>query len=295
VRQAATEVLLHGAPFICDLEDPAERHNYVATLSQVAVCGETPGGLVIRAVDVTGVCRPARVEARLMGVAAHEMRTPLTSILGYSELLVEHTDRGEPVHRYAAAVHRQAQRLEAIVEELLAVTRLEAGREALTLEPVDMAAVVRHVVLSARPMARDHGVAVTVHAETGRAVVRGDALKLERVVANLVTNAIKYGGPGASVRVTVERNGDRVLVAVADTGCGISEQDAPHVFEKFYRARSPQALAVPGTGLGLAIVKLIVEAHEGDTALHTVVGAGSTFTVSLPVSGPRRHEASTAA
>lgn len=295
VRDAATDVVLHGAPFICDLEDPTGRRHFVATLSQVPVGGEAPGGLVVRCIDVTGVCRPARVEARLMSIAAHEMRTPLTSILGYADLLIDSTDRGSTPRRYAAAVHRQAQRLEAVVEELLAVTRLEAGRDELTTEPVDLVALARHVIAAAEPIASDQGLSLAVESDAARAFVRGDALKLERMVENLVTNAVKYSPAGAAVRATVRRSGDRVVVAVADTGPGIPAEDAPHVFEKFYRARTPETYAVPGTGLGLSIVKLIAEAHGGEVTLRTALGAGSTFTVSLPIDGPRRSQASTAA
>lgn len=295
VRDAATDVVLHGTPLIFDLEDPSGARTYVGTLSQVPVGGEAPGGLVVRCIDVTGVCRPARVEARLMSVAAHEMRTPLTSIQGYAELVVEHTDRDSPAHRYAAAVHRQTQRLEAIVEELLAVTRLEAGRDQLTLEQVDIVALCHHVVGAARPMAGDRGVNLSLSAEPPSVCVRGDALKLEQVVENLVVNAIKYSHSGASAQVTIRQAGDRALVMVSDTGPGIPAEDAPHVFEKFYRAQTPEGQAVPGTGLGLSIVKLIAEAHEGEVTLRTALGAGSTFTVSLPVDGPRRREAWTAA
>ena len=181
------------------------------------------------------------------------------------------------------------------MEELLAVTRLEAGRDELTTEPVDLVALARHVIAAAEPIASDQGLSLAVESDAARAFVRGDALKLERMVENLVTNAVKYSPAGAAVRATVRRSGDRVVVAVADTGPGIPAEDAPHVFEKFYRARTPETYAVPGTGLGLSIVKLIAEAHGGEVTLRTALGAGSTFTVSLPIDGPRRSQASTAA
>jgi signal transduction histidine kinase len=290
-RQAATDVLIHGTPFICDIEDPSGRYNYVATVTQVAIEGDAPGGLAIRCIDVTGVCRPARVEARLMSVAAHEMRTPLTSILGYSELLLDKTDRGSIARRYAAAIHRQAGRVESIVSELLAVTRLEAGREELVIEPVDAMMLARSVANAMEPLARDHGVTLAVQGEEDEAQIRGDVRKLERVVENLVANAIKYSPPGATVTVDVQRTGDRAVLSVSDTGYGIAEKDVPHVFEKFYRAKNQHTQAVAGTGLGLAIVKLIVEAHGGEVTLRSAVGQGSTFTVRLPISEPHSTQA----
>lgn len=294
-RQAATDVLVHGTPFICDIEDPTGKYNYVATVTQVAIEGDAPGGLAIRCIDVTGVCRPARVEARLMSVAAHEMRTPLTSILGYSELLLDKTQRGSVARRYAAAIHRQAGRVESIVRELLAVTRLEAGREELVIEPVDVTMLARSVVAVMEPLARDHGVTLSVNGKQDEVQARGDVRKLERVVENLVANAIKYSPPGATVTVEVQRTGDRAILSVSDTGHGIPAKDVPHVFEKFYRAKNRDTQAVAGTGLGLAIVKLIVEAHGGEVTLRSALGQGSTFTVRLPMTGPRPAQASTSA
>ncbi len=291
-RQAATDVLVHGTPFICDIEDPTGKYNYVATLTQVAIEGDAPGGLAIRCIDVTGICRPARVEARLMSVAAHEMRTPLTSIIGYSDLLLGKVGKGSVARRYAAAIHRQAGRVESIVRELLAVTRLEAGREELVIETVDVMMVAQSIVAALEPVAKDHGVSLSAEGETAHTEVRGDVRKLERVVENLVTNAIKYSPPGASVAVNVRRTGDRVVLSATDSGHGIPAKDVPHVFEKFYRARNRHTQAVAGTGLGLAIVKLIVEAHGGEVTLRSAVGAGSTFAVRLPVAGPRSAQAS---
>jgi signal transduction histidine kinase len=285
VRDAAMGVLLHGTPYICDLEDRAGRYNYVASLTRVGPDGESPAGLALRCIDVTGVCRPARVEARLMSIAAHEMRTPLTSVMGYAELLQGQAEEGSAARRYAEAIRRQAHRMEAVVAELLAVTRLEAGREELLVEPVDMGAVARGVVAGLQPMADARHIALAVQA-LGDATIRGDVPKLERVVENLVTNGIKYSPEGASVSVSLRSEPDRVILEVADTGHGLSVEDAPYVFEKFYRAKNHHSEGVEGTGLGLAIVRLIVEAHGGSVSLRSVEGAGSTFAVALPVAGP---------
>ena len=220
-----------------------------------------------------------------MSVAAHEMRTPLTSVMGYAELLQGQAPEGSAAKRYAEAIERQAHRMEAVVAELLTVTRLEAGREELLIEPVDMGAVARGVVTGLQPIADARHITLAVQA-TGEATVRGDVPKLERVVENLVTNAIKYSPEGASVSVRVRTEADQVVLDVQDTGHGLSVEDAPYVFEKFYRARNHHTENVEGTGLGLAIVRLIVEAHGGSVSLRSVEGAGSTFTVALPVAVP---------
>jgi len=291
VRESAMGVLLHGTPYIGDLEDPEGRCNYVVSLTRVGPDDDTPGGLALRCIDVTGIVRPARVEARLMSVAAHEMRTPLTSVMGYAELLHDQAEDGSAGKRYADAIHRQAKRMEAIVGELLTVTRLEAGREELVVEPVDLALLARQVVAETQPMAATRSIAVGVET-AGNVCVRGDVPKLERVAENLVTNAIKYSPEGATVSVRVRRLGDQVALEVQDTGYGISAEDAPHVFEKFYRARNQHTESVEGTGLGLAIVRLIAEAHGGSVSLQTSEGVGSTFTVVLPVRGPSQKRVS---
>lgn len=291
VRSAAMGVLLQGVPYICDLEDPNGRYNYVASLTRVDTDGEAPAGLALRCIDVTGVCRPARVEARLMSIAAHEMRTPLTSVIGYAELLMNKAPEGSPIRRYAEAIDRQAHRMEAIVGELLTVTRLEAGREELIIEPVDMRLLAEQVCTAMQPLAHARCIALSVES-TGDVEIRGDVPKLERLVENLVNNAIKYSPEGAQVQVRVWREHDCVVLAVQDTGYGIPPEDAPHVFEKFYRAKHQPAESIEGTGLGLAIVRLIAEAHGGSVSLRTALGVGSTFTIRLPVLGPSETRAS---
>ncbi len=286
IRRAAADTLVSGEPFTFEIEDPVGRHNYVATLSPIPVDEGSIGGLVVRCVDITGVCRPARVEAQLMSVAAHEMRTPLTSVLGFSELIMNAAGDDSPIHERAETIHRQASRLESIVSELATVTRLQAGREELDVDLMDMSGVVRHIVESAQPMAAEHGVTVSATGVDTGYIIHGDTARLERVIENLVSNAIKYSPRGAEATVTVRRSRDRVIVDVTDTGYGIPTEDAPHVFEKFYRAKTDQTKGVQGTGLGLAIVKLIVEAHQGEVSLTTIEGEGSTFSISLPISGP---------
>ncbi|MGQ9732859.1 MAG: sensor histidine kinase, partial [Candidatus Zipacnadales bacterium] len=293
VRQIAMGVLLHGTPYISDIEDPKARCNYVASLTRVGSDPEAPNGLALRCIDVTGVCRPARVEARLMSVAAHEMRTPLTSILGYAELLQDRLN-DPTLARYALAIQRQARRVEAIVGELLTVTRLEAGREEIQIEPVDMVALCHQVVAAARPIADAKRISLSVTC-SGDTVLRGDVRKLERLVENLVTNAIKYSPEEASVHVNVQQQGENIVTQVIDTGYGIAPEDLPHVFEKFYRAKNAHTASVEGTGLGLAIARLIAEAHGGTIRLDSVVGTGSTFTVTLPIAGPPAKSVSTPA
>jgi signal transduction histidine kinase len=290
IREAAVNVLLTGTPYILDLEDPRGRCNYVASLTRIGSDEGGLSGLSLRCIDVTGICRPARVEARLMSVAAHEMRTPLTSVLGYAELLQNSSADDSRLRRYADAIHRQAGRLEAIVGELLTVTRLEAGREALHLEAADLASIARQVVAAAQPLADAKGTTLSTEV-AGPAVLRGDVPKLERVLENLVANAVKYSPQGASVSVRVLSDQERVTVEVQDTGYGVAAQDVPHVFEKFYRARGKSTEGVEGTGLGLAIVRLIVHAHGGSVSLASEEGVGSTFTVVLPVAGPSDREA----
>jgi two-component system phosphate regulon sensor histidine kinase PhoR len=171
-------------------------------------------------------------------------------------------------------------RMTEMVEELLELARLEAGESGLAREPVDLGMVIAEAVDRVLQYADRRGVALRVDPPNAAAVVSGDALRLERVVINLLDNAIKFTPPGGDVRVRCETRGPEVTIVVTDTGRGIAEEDLPRIFERFYKV--DRARSSPGTGLGLAIAKHTVEAHGGRIWAQSVEGRGSTFFVSLP-------------
>jgi PAS domain S-box-containing protein len=222
-----------------------------------------------------------RQKDELISVVSHDLRTPLTSIVGYLELALEAGDEpGSAAERddFLRVAQRNAERLSRLVEDLLFVSRAQAGRAQLEPEPVDAGELVTHVVEAALPAATAAGITIAQHGDG--VTVLADSHRLSEAVENLLSNAIKFTPAGGRVDVTVESWEDEVAIAVADTGRGLSEVDRTHVFERFFRAEGSEG--VPGAGLGLAIVKAIVEAHGGAVLVRSAPGEGATFELRLP-------------
>jgi signal transduction histidine kinase len=219
-----------------------------------------------------------------LSIASHELRTPLNVMQLQTDGLLRQARReGDerlvpPLERSKRQVHRLA----ALVESLLDVSRVTAGRMTLELGEVDLAAVVVDVTTRMRDEAQRAGSSLEVKV-TGPLVGRFDRLRLDQIATNLVSNAIKYGG-GKPIRVVADRRGEAVYLQVIDEGIGISEEDQARIFERFERAVSVRHYG--GFGLGLWIVRQIVEAHGGTITIRSRVGEGSTFEVELPLSRP---------
>ncbi|MCY1018980.1 CHASE domain-containing protein [Pyxidicoccus sp. MSG2] len=228
-----------------------------------------------------------RVRDEFLGVAAHELRTPLTSLKLQLQLLYRQLRQPGPldVERVARGVEsceRQTTRLSQLVDSLLDVSRLMHGRMELRLEPLELGDVVRELVRRFETDAQSVGVLLTVDAPEP---VRGrwDRLRLEQVLTNLVSNALKYG-QGTPVDVRVRGDGSAAFLEVRDRGIGIAREDAERIFDRFERAVSSRHYG--GLGLGLFITRQLVEALGGSIAVESLPGQGSTFTVRLPVTGP---------
>jgi signal transduction histidine kinase len=224
----------------------------------------------------------------MIGTVSHEMRTPLSSVLGYLELVLD--DDGGPVPHDAKdmlrVAQRNARRLESLVGNMTMMTNLESGDGAPPLAPTRLAPVLGRVGESLRPFAESRAVALTVLCDDSL-VVYGNDSQLEQVFTNLVENALKFTPATGSVRVEVVEGATRggrpaAIVSVIDTGMGVPEGELPQLFDRFFRASNAKENVLPGTGLGLSIVRGIVQAHEGDVAVASVLGEGTTFTVALP-------------
>ena len=238
-------------------------------------------GIVIRGLEATRaeLREQNRLKDELISVVSHDLRTPLTSIMGYLELVAEENDP-ETVRAFLDVVKRNTSRLHRLVEDLLFVSRVQAGREALELEPVCLGELVVHTVDAALPAAEAADVELASVVET-EDVVLLDAHRIAEVLENLLSNALKFTPPGGRVTVWAGRDRGALLLRVADTGVGIAEDDRKHLFDRFFRASGSEG--VPGAGLGLSIVKAIVDAHGGEVDVRSAVGAGTTFDVRLPL------------
>lgn len=218
----------------------------------------------------------------LIETLSHEMRTPLTVISGNLEMLSE-VPLDEEATRFREAITRGASRMQHVVDDLLLLAAVSHPREPLVRAPVDVRDVVHEVCALVATTAAAKGVGLHVDATAGDdLVVLGHAPEIDRLVSNLVSNAVKYTRSGGSVRICAVRRSGSVVVEVTDTGIGISEADQAGLFTSFYRTTNPDALRESGTGLGLSIVAHIAQRHGGTVGLDSRLGEGTTFTVTLP-------------
>ncbi|MEV6852068.1 GAF domain-containing sensor histidine kinase [Actinoplanes sp. NPDC051411] len=211
---------------------------------------------------------------------SHELRTPLSSIVGYLELLLESLYDADTGRRFLTVMQRNSTRLLRLVEELLLVSRLTETDMDLDLADLDLTELIRSALEGVRAEAEQREVRLTDRS-TGPVPARGDVRRLGQALDHLLTNAVKFTGPGGEVVVRAHA-GDRPGVTVTDTGMGIADKDLPHVFERFYRGRAAEVMAVPGPGLGLAIVRAIIDAHNGTVRMDSEPGVGTTVDLTLP-------------
>jgi two-component system sensor histidine kinase KdpD len=229
----------------------------------------------VEAIEAGALRRSDELKTALLRSVSHDLRTPLTSIIAAGAALDSPSIDGEERHELSEAVVEEGQRLSRLVENLLDVSRLESGNAEPHREPVDLGEVLE----AARHSVRAEEGRVRLALDPGLPVLRGDAAQLERAFANLLENAIRHGD-GRPVLVRSRQIGARLVVRVVDQGVGIPEPDRGRVFEPFYRREEDSGR---GFGLGLAIVKGFVEANDGEIAVESVPGQGSTFVVSFPV------------
>jgi PAS domain S-box-containing protein len=225
-----------------------------------------------------------------VALVSHELRTPLTSICGYLELLQEEADQLTDEHAsFVTVLDRNAHRLLRLVNDLLFVAQVDAGRLALDREPLRLDDLADEAVAAARPFADEKGVELSFSVERPPSV-DGDRGRLAQLLDNLVSNALKFTPAGGKVDVRVAAQDGRALVTVSDTGIGIAPDEVERLFERFYRASTATERAIPGTGLGLAISRAIVDAHDGTVSVESQVGVGTTFRVVLPPGAKRDEE-----
>jgi signal transduction histidine kinase len=230
--------------------------------------------------DITHLKKLDRIKSEFVTAVSHDLRSPLTAILGYVDLI----QRGGPVNEqqgeFIARVRQSVHAINSLITDLLDLGRIEAGFDTQK-EPTSLAAVARYAVDAFKPQADAKQQILVVSLPEGLPRVYANTLRLRQMVANLMDNAIKYTPPGGDVHVTVSADGDQLLLMVSDGGIGIAPADQPYIFDKFYRASNVR-VGYAGTGLGLSIVKSIVEAHSGRIWLDSKLNQGTTFTVVLP-------------
>lgn len=245
------------------------------------------GGAVVVILDVTELRRLESVRRDFVANASHELKTPLTAIRGYSETLLDPELPPETARKFAAVVKQSADRLQRIVDDLLDLSRIESGHwRVQPLAGICIEEVARDAWNAQQREAEARGLRLEVDVHPAAERVTADPAALSQILANLFSNAIRYGPEGSAVSLSARpvRSGaaDAVRVEVSDTGQGIPAVHLPRIFERFYRSDPARSREAGGTGLGLAIVKHLVEAHGGTVSAGSAVGAGTTIAFTLP-------------
>jgi signal transduction histidine kinase len=246
--------------------------------------------IMLQVVDVTSTVLAKAEHERLdtlkddfLAVTAHELRTPVTALLGFTNLLVRRAEQKDWSDRDLQALRVleiQVQRLTQLVDELIDVSQVQTGTIELTRQPVDLLALVEQAVTALQTDRLGHLIVIEGH---GRPVdVWGDPRRLDQIISHLISNALKYSPWGGTIQVTVWKD-SAAHVSVADEGIGVPEQALPLLFDRFYRATNVDSDRISGLGIGLYLVKELVVAHDGQIDVRSTPGGGTTFEVTLPL------------
>ncbi|MSR35841.1 MAG: HAMP domain-containing sensor histidine kinase [Gemmatimonadetes bacterium] len=238
------------------------------------------GGSVVTFLDVSEMRRLEQVRRDFVANASHELKTPLTTIRGFAETLLEDDPPDALRKEFLTSIRDNTLRLQRMVEDLLDLSRLESGAWSARREEVDLEGLAIDAWSDFRERAAAGGVAFSV---TGSALVMADEQGLRQIFRNLLENSMRYTGQGGSITVRIMAPGTMARVDVADTGAGISSRSLPRIFERFYRADTSRARAEGGTGLGLAIVRHLVQEMGGEVGAESELGQGTTIWFTLPL------------
>jgi two-component system phosphate regulon sensor histidine kinase PhoR len=236
--------------------------------------------------DMTEVRRLETVRRDFVANASHEIKTPLTAIRGFAEMLLSSDLASRDARNHLEIILRHSERLSRLIEDLLELSRLESGTFTLEPEELDLAALAAELCRELEPRLRERGISIRIEAD-GSPRAFADARAVRQIFQNLLDNALKYSDPDRAIEVRVRAQGDVVRVDVADHGIGIPEADRARIFERFYRVDRGRAREQGGTGLGLSIVKHLVQASGGEVWVESTPGVGSTFSFTVPANFTR--------
>jgi two-component system sensor histidine kinase SenX3 len=239
------------------------------------------GAAVVIGEDRSADLRFSETRRDFVANITHELKTPIGAITLLAEAADAAADDPGAVRNFLGKLSKEARRLNELVSQIIALSRLQGETPLLAAHEVDVTDLIEAAVARCREIADAGGISLSVSTQPGLSVV-GDAEELETAMTNLVQNAVAYSEPGARVAVTSQASGDCVELRVSDNGIGIGEADQKRIFERFYRVDAHRSRASGGTGLGLSIVKHVAQAHGGEVSVWSRLGQGSTFTLRLP-------------
>ena len=254
--------------------------------------GEVVGALAI-VEDITELRRLEQVRTDFAANVSHELKTPLTSIRGFVETLQAGAiDNPEMAHKFLNIIMMETERLTRLINDILSISKLESGDDAVATERIRLDKKACDICEMLEIHAQEKQVTLNYHLNSDPVYIIGNPDRVEQMLINLTENAIKYNKPGGSVTVQVFVNAQEANVTISDTGIGIAEENLPRLFERFYRVDKGRSRQMGGTGLGLAIVKHIVRSMKGEIEVHSKLGEGTEFLVTLPLApkeNPRKE------
>jgi two-component system phosphate regulon sensor histidine kinase PhoR len=234
--------------------------------------------------DVTQLRRLENMRRDFVANVSHEIKTPLTAIKGFVETLQQgNVEKQQEKERFLGIIQKHVDRLDAIIEDLLALSRIEQENEKkeIKFESVKIVDVFQAAIQLCMPKAEKQSIRIDIDCEKDITAIFDPTL-IEQAVVNLLDNAIKFSEPQSTIHVKFHRHEDEMIISVQDHGIGIAQKHLPRLFERFYRVDKARSRSMGGTGLGLAIVKHIAQAHGGHVAVESKLGEGSRFSIHLP-------------
>ncbi len=247
---------------------------------------DSKGQLAVLAIfrDITRLKQLEEVRREFVANVSHELRTPLSIFHGYVETLIDAPYLPKPeTTKIFHVLKRHSLRLNALVEDLLVLARLESRGETMQFQPVDLQKAINDIAMDWAAKMGKKGVALDLAIAPDLPVLPVDPLRLDQILNNLLENALKYTPPGGCIAIQAAREADKILLCVEDNGPGIPEDDLPHIFERFYRADKARSRQLGGTGLGLSIVKHITQAHNGTVEAESTFGKGTAILLRFPL------------
>ncbi len=245
------------------------------------------GGILALIHDVTQQRRSEQMRREFVANVSHELRTPITNVRGYAETLTELGESIDPGDRehFLKVILNESDRMTKIVQDLLLLSKLDAGETELVTEDFDLCLSARNICDAMLLNVQKRGMTMELETPEQPVLCRGDRARIEQVIVNVVTNAIRYTPDGGDIRVRVGQGGETVWISVKDTGIGIPKDDIPRIFDRFYRVDKARSRSLGGSGLGLSIAREIVDRHGGSIEIESEPGKGTEVTVSLPRQG----------
>lgn len=267
-----------------DDDDPLKYHEVSfpdGRVGSAQIASITDVGYAITMQDITYLKEMDRIRSEFVNTVSHDLRSPLTSVIGYAELVERAGPLNENQQDFLNRIQDSVQHITALINDLLDMGSIEAGLD-VRREYVQLEGILRYTLDMLQGQIKSKR--LKIHTDVAQAIpaLRANPIRLRQVLDNVIGNAIKYSHASGEVKISIHSEGDQVILQVVDEGPGIAPADQPHIFDKFYRG-SNIASNVIGSGLGLAIVKTIVENHQGRIWLESTLGKGSSFTIVLPI------------